>query len=102
MNPPKFPLVYCVWNDACTLHGWRNVSDIEGKQTPYTTVTAGLLVHKDKDFIKIAHSSNKFGEVADVTLIPLGMVVELVKYGRLKDGKVFKFNPRKGKSKSVS
>ena len=66
-------LVTIEWRDILGTSGWEKPSEVD----PPTFWTAGYLIHKDKDTIKIASTKDEKGEWTTITAFPAGCVKEI-------------------------
>ena len=72
--PYKRVTVY--WLDASTHSGWREPDSIDDT---FEIVTTGYLLSESKICVKIAGSVASTGQVADVTVVPRGMLQKIVR-----------------------
>lgn len=77
----KHPRVEVHWIDACTYTNTYEVPEaIEVCQLARRTIY-GLLIHRDETRVLVAGTTDKDGEVGDVTAIPAGWVTEIINLG---------------------
>lgn len=70
----KHPLVEIAWLDACTYQGEYDVDEAVRACVLTARTTSGYLIHEGTDVILVAHTRDKDGQVADVSVIPTGWV----------------------------
>lgn len=92
-----FELVSIHWNDAYSLHNWRDLKDLQENELDSSSYTAGFLLKVTKKFYVVAlNIGAAFLTAADVIYIPKGMV-KGIKY----HGKIFELDKGKRRRKPV-
>jgi len=71
MKNPK--LVVVEWRDILGTSGWEKPSEVD----PPTFWTAGYLITKNKNTIKIAATKDEKGEWSTITAFPSGCVTKI-------------------------